>query len=448
MIKSKESFQQDIDDINQISIVPNMLNVLCQTTGMGFAAIARVTEERWITCSVKDDISFGLKPGDELELKTTICNEIRQRNEAVVIDHVAKDPEYRDHHTPAMYGFQSYISVPIIRKDGTFFGTLCAIDPNPHQLNSPAVIGMFELFCDLISFYLHTIEQMNFSVSMLEQERILHQEIEIHQKNFTDALEKKVHERTLQLEEKNETLEKMNTELQSFTYISSHDLQEPLRKIQIFVSLITDEELHNLSEKGKHYFNRIQDAANRMQNLIGDLLTYSRTNISKRKFEIIDLNTIINYVKNDLKEELEEQQLVINSDKMCKINVIPFQFRQLLHNLISNSIKFASSSRPLSININSVIATGKDLNNDKLIETTTYCHISVSDNGIGFEQIYNDKIFELFQRLHHRTEYTGTGIGLAIVKKIIENHNGIITANGIMNEGATFNIYIPDKILK
>jgi transcriptional regulator with XRE-family HTH domain len=147
----------DIKAINQIAIVPKILEIICHTTGMGFAAVARVTEEKWITCSALDEIHFGLKPGDELKLETTICNEIRQSHKAVIIDEVAKDPIFSTHHTPAMYGFQSYISMPIIRQDNSFFGTLCAIDPKPAKLNNPGIINLFKLFADLISSHLHSI---------------------------------------------------------------------------------------------------------------------------------------------------------------------------------------------------------------------------------------------------------------------------------------------------
>src|SRR3954466_10226785 len=118
----------DIERVKQIPIVPTMLDVVCETTGMGFAAIARVTNEKWITCGVRDDINFGLIPGSELQLETTICNEIRDSRQPVIIDHVDKDEHFRRYHTPLMYGFQSYISMPIILKNGEFFGTLCAID--------------------------------------------------------------------------------------------------------------------------------------------------------------------------------------------------------------------------------------------------------------------------------------------------------------------------------
>jgi GAF domain-containing protein len=147
-------FQNELDAIAAIPAINTILEVICRTTGMGFAAIARVTDDRWVCCAVKDDIAFGLKPGGELKVETTICDEIRGSRRLVVIDHVAEDPDFRNHHTPAMYGFQSYISQPIVMPDGSFLGTLCAIDPRPNTLNNPTVTGMFKLFAELIAFHL------------------------------------------------------------------------------------------------------------------------------------------------------------------------------------------------------------------------------------------------------------------------------------------------------
>lgn len=247
----------------------------------------------------------------------------------------------------------------------------------------------------------------------------------------------------LELKEKNSELEKMNQELQSFAYISSHDLQEPLRKIQTFATLILEKEFDNLSEGGKDKFLRMQNAAQRMQTLINDLLSYSRTNIQERVFEKTDLSKIIDEVKDDLKEEIEQKNATIENCENCEATIIPFQFRQLLYNLISNSLKFSNPETPIIIKVKSEIVKGSLLNNKNLEEDSNYCHIQISDNGIGFEQQYSAKIFEVFQRLHGKLEYTGTGIGLAIVKKIVDNHNGIITATGEKNKGATFDIYIP-----
>lgn len=156
---------EDIATVKQIDIVPTMLEVICRTTGMGFAAIARVTEDRWIACSVRDNISFGLQPGGELRIETTICKEIRDSRQPVIVDNVAEDENYVHHHTPKIYGFQSYISFPIILKTGEFFGTLCAIDPKPAQLNNPKIIGIFTLFSELLSFHLQNIDLMDRSHS-------------------------------------------------------------------------------------------------------------------------------------------------------------------------------------------------------------------------------------------------------------------------------------------
>ena len=161
----------DIAAVQGIAAVPRILEVVCRSTGMGFAAVARVTEQRWICCAVRDEIAFGLTPGGELKVETTICHEIRQSGEAVVIDSVADDLVFCGHHTPAQYGFQSYISMPIILGDGSFFGTLCAIDPRPARLNTPQTVGMFKLFAELIATHLDAANRLAASEARLLGER-------------------------------------------------------------------------------------------------------------------------------------------------------------------------------------------------------------------------------------------------------------------------------------
>lgn len=263
------------------------------------------------------------------------------------------------------------------------------------------------------------------------------------QKMFTNELEKMVQTRTNELQHKNVDLEKMNKELQSFVYISSHDLQEPLRKIQIFASRILETEFESLSDRAKHDFTRMQKAAFRMQTLIQDLLAYSRTKVEDITYEILNLNEVIEDVQETLSEDLKNNEVTFNLNIQCKVRIIPIQFKQIIHNLISNSIKFAREEQPLVIEIDCEHVKGKDLDIETLDDTKKYCHIRFADNGIGFEQEFSEKIFEVFQRLHSNDEYTGTGIGLAIVKKIIENHKGHIMAKSTVNEGAVFHIYIP-----
>jgi len=241
-----------------------------------------------------------------------------------------------------------------------------------------------------------------------------------------------------------------NKELLAFTYISSHDLQEPLRKIQTFVTIILENEGKNLSEKGKYNFQRMQLAAGRMQQLIDDLLAFSRISTTELKFEKTDLNIIIEEVKTELKDTILEKHANIEAIGLCPVNIIAFQFRQLMYNLISNALKFSMPDIPSNIIITSKIIDGNKLNNPNPVLPTgrfspekKYCHITVKDNGIGFEPRFSERIFGVFQKLHGKEVYAGTGIGLAIVKKIVENHNGIITATSELGKGAQFDIYIP-----
>lgn len=239
-----------------------------------------------------------------------------------------------------------------------------------------------------------------------------------------------------------------NKELLAFTYISSHDLQEPLRKIQLFATIILKNE--NLSENGKYNFQRMQVAAGRMQQLIEDLLAFSRISTEQRKFEKTDLTIIIEEVKAELKDIILEKHAVIEVTELCSANIITFQFRQLMYNLISNALKFSQPGIPPHIVIKSRIVKGSNADNkksalkaDRLSPEKNYCHITVKDNCIGFEPHFSERIFEVFQQLHSKEVYAGTGIGLAIVKKIVENHNGIIIATGELKKGAAFDIYIP-----
>lgn len=243
----------------------------------------------------------------------------------------------------------------------------------------------------------------------------------------------------------NNNLISVNKELESFAYISSHDLQEPLRKIQTFSSRILNEEHHNLSDKGKQYFERMQHSALRMQALIIDLLAYSRTKTRERQFEITDLNKIMEEVTAGFQEELEEKHGTIEVPEQCEASIIPFQFRQLLQNLVGNALKFTQPGQPPHIIIMSEIIKNDNLTNKNFLNGKDYCHITVSDNGIGFDPQYKERIFEIFQRLSTKVAYEGTGMGLAIVKKIVENHNGIITATGEVDKGASFDIYLPFK---
>jgi signal transduction histidine kinase len=246
-----------------------------------------------------------------------------------------------------------------------------------------------------------------------------------------------------QMKKLNSEISTANQELMAFTYIASHDLQEPLRKIQTFITIILETDNENISANGKYNFERMQLTAGRMQQLIDDLLSFSRIANTELKFEKSDLETIIEEVKADLKDNILEKHAIIEYNELCPVNIIRFQFRQLMYNLISNALKFSHSDTPSNIIIKSNIVKGSKLNIEKLSPDKIYCHITVKDNGIGFEPRFSERIFKVFQKLHGKEVYAGTGIGLAIVKKIIDNHHGLIIATSELNKGAQFDIYIP-----
>lgn len=271
---------------------------------------------------------------------------------------------------------------------------------------------------------------------------------DIHeQKTFAEQLETLVAQRTQALYESNQFLEERNAQLQlankeleSFNYVVSHDLQEPLRKIQAFISFL---ERKNTSEaKRAELLNRIDVSARRMSDLLHGILNYSRLTNPENEFVATDLNTILAQIRSDYELILEEKNATLESDILPTVRAIPLQMSQLLANLLSNALKFAD--KPPRIAITATELSGEQL--PPMFNPPSgqrYAAIAFRDNGIGFEPHYAPKIFTLFQRLHARQTYDGTGIGLTICKKIVENHDGFITADGRPGEGATFTVYLP-----
>lgn len=245
------------------------------------------------------------------------------------------------------------------------------------------------------------------------------------------------------LTKKNLELKHNNAELESFTYIASHDLQEPLRKIQSFSKLILTKELANLSATSNDYFSRIIAAAQRMQHLIDALLNYSSSNSVDNQSLPTDLNGIIDEVIYNLNDIIEEKKAIIEKADLPKLNVVQVQFYQLFSNIISNALKYSRPHIVPLIKISANIIAADEIKTGTTDKKGKYWKITIADNGIGFDQQYEFKIFELFQRLHGRNEYEGTGIGLAICNKIVHNHNGFIVAAGHPGVGAEFAIYLP-----
>ena len=241
---------------------------------------------------------------------------------------------------------------------------------------------------------------------------------------------------------KNLQLQQSNTSLEEYAYVASHDLKEPLRKIVTFSDRMLTTQHARLDEDGKLFLEKIIDSSRRMQKMIGDLL-YVSTILGNNDFQLCDLQVVLGEAIQAVDHKIEEMHATIEAENLPTVLVVPSQFRQLFQNLISNSLKFARKGLPPEIKITHSYLNSKAVERFDLTKAKKYLRIEFHDNGIGFDSQYSTKIFALFQRLHGKAEYEGTGIGLAVCKKIVENHGGVISAHGIPNGGATFTIIIP-----
>ncbi|WP_149207642.1 hybrid sensor histidine kinase/response regulator [Flavobacterium johnsoniae] len=292
-----------------------------------------------------------------------------------------------------------------------------------------------------VKTFLKIYEQQN---ELKLTKELLSKEIKIR-KEAQDNLEIKIAERTKELVLKNEELEMKNHELQQFAWVVSHDLNEPIRKIQIFIKIIKELYLKE-DDKGIDYVNRTIKSAERMQTLITDLLAYSRLS-AQVKPEVTDLNIVLQEVLSDFDYLIERKNATVKTTELPTIDSIPSQLRQVFQNLIGNALKFSGANEPPFIEITSELIVDKSFDSP-ISPEGKYCRIIVKDNGIGFDEIYLDRIFIIFQSLNDRQTYEGTGIGLAIAKKIIEKHNGLITARSEVGKGASFIIILPLKYEK
>lgn len=376
-------FKADIAAIGRIEAVPTILEVVCRTTGMGFAAVARVTEDRWIACSVRDEIAFGLEPGGELKIETTICNEIRQTHEPVVINHVAENAVYCRHPTPAMYGFQSYISMPIILPDGRFFGTLCAIDPRPARVETPETIGMFKLFAELIAFHLDAIARVASSEATLLDER-----------------------KTSELREQ-------------FIAVLGHDLRNPLSAIFSAAEML---ERTPLNERAMRYGRLILSSAERISGLINNLLDFARGRLGggvpvTRKPEALGpvLRQVVAECLTSRPDRLVDADFSLDDPVNCDGGRIG----QLFSNLLANALAYGEPTAPVRVRASIC---------DGILE------LSVANAGDPIPQSAQEHLFQPFFRASTQTGEGGLGLGLYIASEIAKAHGGSLTVASSSNE--------------
>lgn len=371
-------FQDDIDAVSRLDAVNTILNVICQTTGMGFAAVARVTEDRWIACQVVDQIDFGLTPGGELEVVSTICNEIRQTGQAVVIDHVAEDSSFSGHHTPLQYGFQSYISMPIIRQDGSFFGTLCAIDPKPAKLRNPATIGMFEMFAKLIAAQLDSADNVSLAQAGLANER--------------------------QMAELRE----------QFIGVLGHDLRNPLAAIGSGAAMLLKTPLN---DKATRIVTLMQGAVVRMESLISNVMDFASgrmgSGIELRKVRD-DLRPTLQQVIGELRVANPDRDIVVRIDADAPVHADPARVAQLFSNLLANALTHGAPERP--VEVEATAANGGFT-------------LSVVNGGEPIPSHLQAELFQPFSRPSGSMGRPGLGLGLYIASQIAAAHGGTISVH-------------------
>jgi signal transduction histidine kinase len=368
------TFADDLAAVAKVDVVKTILEVVCRTTGMGFAAVARVTEDRWIACAVRDEIAFGLQPGGELEVKSTICDEIRDHGQPVIIEHVATDEIFCAHATPHKYGFQSYISVPITLPDGRFFGTLCAIDPRPARLKTPETIGMFTLFAELIAFHLDAQERLTASATALLDER-------------KDA----------ELREQ-------------FIAVLGHDLRNPLASIGAGAELLLN---IPLSQKATRIATLIKTSAERMGGLVDNVLDFARARLggglSVTRTVDVKLQTMLEQVIAELRsawpDRIIASELALSRPVACD----SARIAQLLSNLLANALTHGDPAGPVRVQARS---------DDSGFE------LSVANFGEPIPPETVDRLFQPFSRASARPGQQGLGLGLFIASEIARAHQG------------------------
>jgi signal transduction histidine kinase len=393
LVDSAEAIARDVAAIGRISAVPSLLKIICQNTGMGFAAVARVTDGTWTACAVEDNIQFGLLPGGQLKVETTLCSESRAAREPVVIDRASTDPVYFDHHTPRMYNIESYISVPIIHSNGDYFGNLCAIDPRPAVLSDARVVSMFTAFADLIARQLENEDRQERTESALQSERT-----------------------TAELREQ-------------FIAVLGHDLRNPLSAVGATAELLVRRESEpELVKLG----TRLKASTRRMSELIDDVLDFARVRLgsgmglSLREADFLasGLKDVVDEVRAANPQLDIRDDIAINGAVRCDQGRI----QQVLSNLIGNAVTHGAPDRP--------IAVRAAIEGGKLV-------LSVTNGGTPIPPDDLARIFQPYWRPAHSKPGGGLGLGLYIASEIVAGHGGTLQVTSCADQGTRFLVTIP-----
>jgi signal transduction histidine kinase len=388
-----EEIARDVAAVSKIEAVPTLLEVLCDTTGMRFAAVARVTESTWTACVVKDGIDFGLQPGDQLDLESTLCIESKRSNESIVIEHASVDPRYYSHHTPRIYKIESYVSVPIVLANGRYFGSLCAIDPAPAKVADPKIISMFTRFAALIAMQL---------------------EGEMARQQDQTALRH---------------AQAANELREQFIAILGHDLRNPLQAVYS-AGVLLEKRLSDPALQG--VAGRIRINVKRMTSLINDILDFARGRLGEgmgvQIKEVDDMDAGLNAVVREFQDGQPERQIVTNISVTRKVRCDLGRVQQVASNLIGNALKHGAPQGPVKVS-----ARAED--------SEFVLDVWNAGEPIAPESI--DKICEPFWRQSTTGNREGLGLGLYICSQIVRAHGGTLSVTSNEESGTHFTARLP-----
>lgn len=390
------AFSADIEAVQAIDAVPVILSMVKHLTGMRFAAVARVTEKNWVACAVDDSIDFGLKPGGELVLESTICHEIRQHRTPVIFGHASTHPLFSTHHTPLTYGLESYISIPIIRANGEFFGTLCAIDSVPANLEGPAIVETLKLFAQLIAMNLDTqgnLDATRSALAMATEHGMLREQ---------------------------------------FMAVLGHDLRTPLSAIQMSAELLQSK---TTEKRSLNLITAIRNSSIRMGVLIENVLDFARGRlgggIPVRRQLTDDLGPTLQLTLDEVQASHPHAVIRHSLDVTAGIYCDALRITQLLSNLLGNAVTHGAPNTPIEVRVFH--------EEDEVV-------ISVVNQGTPIPAQLMPLLFEPFTRSEAGQRGEGLGLGLYIASQIATAHNGTLTVTSSAQEGTLFTARFPAKM--